>query len=96
MLKSLYQRHKERLEIVTISIDNDFNLFLNYVLENNYDWQFLHYGNQSSVLSEYDVRALPTYFLIDPEGKLSISPAPSPSENIEKYLFEIMRDNNDL
>jgi len=51
---------------------------------------------QPEVLKEYDIRAFPTYFLIGPDGKLILSPAPSPAEDFEQRLFEIMKARGDL
>jgi len=56
----------------------------------------LHFSNQPDIIREYDVRAYPTYFLIDKEGKLVYSPAPTPSENFETKLFNVMKSNGDL
>jgi hypothetical protein len=54
------------------------------------------YDRQPDVLKEYDIRAFPTYFLIGPDGKLILSPAPSPSEDFESELFEVMKARGDL
>jgi hypothetical protein len=56
----------------------------------------LHYGNQSSIIREYDIRAFPTYYLIDRNGKLAISPAPSPAEEFEARFFKLLREKGDL
>ncbi|MDP4226874.1 MAG: hypothetical protein Q8910_10895, partial [Bacteroidota bacterium] len=61
-----------------------------------YTWTFLYCGNQTSLLKEYNIRAFPTCYLINPDGKLSISPAPLPSENIELTIFSAMRSRGDL
>jgi hypothetical protein len=68
----------------------------NYVKNTGLNWTFLHFGNQPSILEEYDIRAYPTYYLIGPDGKLLLSPAQSPGENFEQYLFEIMRSRGDI
>jgi hypothetical protein len=67
-----------------------------FLAKNKYDWKFLLYDRQPGVLKDYDIRAYPTYFLIGPDGKLILSPAPSPSENFESRLFEIMKARGDL
>lgn len=90
-LKKLYLKHKERLNVITILADDNFNESKKFITGKQLPWTFLHYGNQPQVLKEYDIRALPTYFLISPEGKMAISPAPSPAENFELVLFNEMR-----
>lgn len=95
-LNNLYNKHKDRLQIVTIIVDNDKDALKSFLQRSNYPWLFLHYGNQSSVIKEYDIRAFPTYYLIDPQGKLAISPCPSPLEDFEGYFFKILRSRGEI
>lgn len=96
MLAELYRKHKDRLVILTIATDPQEEILKQFLIKNNYSWQFLHYDNQPTVLKEYDIRAFPTYFLIGPDGKLILSPAASPSENFEQRFFEILKSRGDL
>jgi len=96
LLASLHQRHKERLTIVTIATDPQEEVLRQFLTSNKYDWIFLHYDRQPDILKEYDVRAFPTYFLIGPDGKLIYSPAPSPAEDFEQKLFDVMKSRGDL
>jgi peroxiredoxin len=96
LLQDIYQRHHQKLVVVTISTDPYNTSFDQFRSKNNYQWVFLYYGHQPSVIKDFDIRAFPTYFLIGPDGKLIYSPAPSPSENFEIKLFEAMRDRGDL
>jgi hypothetical protein len=96
MLESLYEKHKDILEIVTIIVDNDDDIINSFLKRSNYQWTFLHYGNQSSIIREYDIRAFPIYYLIDREGKLAMSPAPSPGEEFEARFFKLMRSKGEL
>lgn len=96
MLNTLYERHKDLMEIVTILVDNDYDVINSFLKRSNYPWTFLHYGHQVSVIKEYDVRAFPTYYLIGPEGKLELSPASSPGEEFEARLFKLLRQKGEL
>jgi peroxiredoxin len=96
MLTTLHQKHKDRLVILTIATDPMEEILRQFLAKNKYDWKFLHYDNQPSVIRDYDIRAFPTYFLIGPDGKLIFSPADSPAENFEQKLFEAMRSRGDL
>ena len=95
-LSGIFQRHKERLTILTIATDPMDEVLRQFLTRNKYDWTFLLYDMQPEVLKEYDIRAFPTYFLIGPDGKLILSPAPSPAEDFEQRLFEIMKARGDL
>jgi peroxiredoxin len=96
MLTTLYQKHKDHLTILTIATDPMEEILRQFLAKNKYDWKFLHYDNQPSVIRDYDIRAFPTYFLIGPDGKLILSPADSPAENFEQKLFDVMRSRGDL
>ena len=96
MLEALYAKHKDILEIVSIIVDNDYNIIDSFLERSKYEWTFLHYGNQSSIIREYDIRAFPTYYLIDRQGKLAMSPAPSPGDEFEARLFQLMRSRGEL
>lgn len=88
-LRVLQKRLGDRLSIVTILVDDSFENMEKLVTDNEYPWIFLHFSNQPQVLKEYDIRAYPSYFLIGPEGKLILSPAPSPAENFESTFLRI-------
>lgn len=95
-LQWLKNKHAGYLEIVTILLDENLESMQEFLTIRPYDWPFLFYGNTPKIMKEYDVRTFPTYYLIDREGKLILSPAPSPSENFENALFRIMRANKEL
>ena len=96
MLADLYQKHRERLVILTVATDPQEEVLKQFLMKNNYNWIFLHYDRQPEILKDYDIRAFPTYFLIGPDGKLVFSPALSPAENFEQKLFEAMKLRGDL
>lgn len=90
-LQRLYEKHNKYLEIVSIVIDDDVQVVKDFVVRSGYSWKFLHFGNHPEVLQEYDIRTFPTYYLIDHEGKLSMSPAATPNEAFEGRLFKELR-----
>ncbi len=96
LLSGIYERHKERLEIITISVDPIHGINKDFLKTRNWIWKFLFYGNQPRVIDEYDIRAYPTYFLIGPDGELIYSPCPAPSENFESMLYQAMKARGDL
>lgn len=96
ILQKLYEKHKQMLEIVTICVDNDKNDITNLLKNTGYDWTFLHYGNKPEVVKDFDIRAYPTYFLIGPDRKLLLSPAPSPQEDFEIKFFKLLRSKGEI
>ena len=92
VLKRIYDRYKGLCLFVTILTDTDIDKAKKYIAQKSLKWTFLFAKPNDKVLSDYKVTAFPTYYLIDPYGMLVMSPAPSPSENIEKYLFKIIEN----
>jgi peroxiredoxin len=88
-LKVLQQRLQGRLKILTILVDDSFQSMQDLMKNNPYPWTFLHFSNQPQVIDDYDIQTYPSYFLIDPEGKLILSPAPSPAENFEATFRQL-------
>jgi peroxiredoxin len=96
LLEKLYEKHKRRIEIVTISVDKDISDLEIFLDQTKYSWTFLHYGNKPDIIKDFDVRAYPTYFLIGPDRRLITSPAASPKENFEIQLFNLLRSRGEL
>ena len=95
ILKNLQDKHKKHFQVVIIS-NNSFDAMARYAEHHDYPFIFLHYGNQKEVLRDYRIRAMPTYYFIDPEGRLSISPAAPPSENAEEQIYRRMKSDGAL
>jgi hypothetical protein len=46
------------------------------------------------IMEDYHVKALPSYFLIDPYGKIILSPCPGPDGNFESTFISILKERN--
>ncbi len=91
ILNTLQEKYKDILSIVSISVDESFDNTLFYKEKKELNWTFLHDENNPGILKKYNIKAYPTYYLIDPEGKILLSPAPSPEENFEIIFFEVLK-----
>ncbi|MDR1154998.1 MAG: TlpA family protein disulfide reductase [Bacteroidales bacterium] len=87
LLEKLYRDHGKWLQIVVVSVDDRLSSMRNFRNRNGYRWDFLHFANDPDILKKYDVRIFPTCYLIDPEGKLALSPAPAANEDLERSLW---------
>ena len=74
-LNVMHQKMKRDLVILTIVMDKDPSLMKSIIDENKFKWDFLHYANQPNIYFNYNLKALPTYYLIDPNGNLKLSPS---------------------
>ena len=96
LLNDLNSRYSKDLAIVTILVDDNRQAMKDLLKTNNYTWTFLHYSSHPEIINEYEVKAYPSYCLIGPDGKLIASPAPSPMEGFEQYLYKTMRGRGDI
>ncbi|MDR2651781.1 MAG: TlpA family protein disulfide reductase [Prevotellaceae bacterium] len=90
LMKQLSKKFGEKINFVSICIDSKADIE-NFITTEQIDWTFLLCDNSKDIIKKYDVRTFPTYYLIDKNGKLLKSPAPSPSENIYQ-VFEGLKD----
>lgn len=91
LLARLQRQFGERLQIVAICADIRYESMVHYAQTSGYKWPFVYCGGDPRVVADYDVRSYPTYYLVDPEGKLLLSPAPGPQEGLGRVLFEQWR-----
>ncbi len=94
LLKVLYDKHKTSFRVISICIDDDFDKAIKLFNDNGYEWMLLSYKNQPGIITDYKIKAYPSYFLIDPKGKLVMSPAAGPAENFEWRFFTYTKNAN--
>ena len=95
-LQSYYEKHAAYLNVVTIMASEEKSELEEFMKRNGYKWKALHYEFQPGVLTDYQVRAYPTAYLIDRDGKLLLSPAMLPTDGFEQQLFRIMRSRGEI
>jgi len=95
-LQSYIEKHAAYLNVVTVMTSEDRDKLDDFMRRNGYSWTVLHFEGQPGVLDDYMIRAYPTAYLIDRDGKLLLSPATIPSEGFEQQLFRIMRSRGEI
>ncbi|MCK4880046.1 MAG: TlpA family protein disulfide reductase [Bacteroidales bacterium] len=95
-LQSYIDKHASYLNVVTVMVSEERSKLEDFMRRNSYSWKVLHYEGQPGVLNDFMVRAYPTAYLIDRDGKLLLSPATLPSEGFEQQLFRIMRSRGEI
>ena len=101
VLEQYYKTMNKEMEIVTVVMDENIDAIEELLKKNPYKWDFLHFASYPQLIDLYDLQALPAYFLIDPEGRLNMSPAPAPGENFlerfavhfREYRIDFLRRN---
>lgn len=93
LIRPLYDKYKNKVAFVSVSADADFNKMLMFVnLKRDYIWTFLHIGDQSEVLSNYDVRSYPLFVLIDKTGKIYKYPADLPGSGLDAAIETMIQE----
>lgn len=91
IMPELYKKYGDRIQFISISIDKDEEVVKQFLLKHpKYNWTFLHYGNDK-IKEDYNIKAIPTYFLINPQGYFMQVPADAPSGNIEETFYSISK-----
>ena len=92
VIPSLKKQYGERITFVSISTDKSNFSLKNFCDKNpKYDWTFLYDNTNGKLKTNYEIRSLPTYFLIDPDGKFVQVPADSPDEDIDRVFYDITK-----
>jgi thiol-disulfide isomerase/thioredoxin len=90
ILKSVYEKYKDTLQIVSIMIDfEQANLYHFVNSHKEFNWTFLHFGGNFSFIDAYNVYGLPLGVLIDDQGKIVFYPAKSPNQGLLTQLFSL-------
>jgi len=89
---SIEKRVHQVLTIVSVSLDDDFNNASELWKSKGYTWELLNGSKQKQIIADYNATLTPAFYLINPEGKLQLSQAPSPSHGFEPTFLRILRD----
>jgi len=75
-LKNVYNKHKNKLEFIAISIDTDKKAYEDFLSKNQIDWINCTdlMGWESKTVKDFDVFATPTMFLLDKNKKILSKP----------------------
>lgn len=90
-LSGIQRKYKRDMIVVGIMTDEESNKLDNYFGKKKIEWTMLSYNIMQSVVLDYGVESLPSYFIIDPDGRIAVSPAPAPTENFESVIASEMK-----
>ena len=85
-LSGLQRKYRRDMLVVGIMTDEESDKLGPFFKNKKIEWTVLSYNYMQSVVLDYGVESLPTYFIIDPEGRVAVSPAPAPTENFEQAI----------
>ena len=91
---SLEKKLRQVLRVVSVAVDDDFENAAKLWKTKGYQWELLNGSKQKQLIINYNASITPAFYLIDPNGELKLSQAPSPSYGFEPLFIKIFRDFN--
>jgi len=81
LIPDLKTKYGKYIEFISICLDEDPKALNRFLKQNpTYDWHFAHYEGDLTLLENYNVRSVPCYYLIGPDGEMidanALRPAP--------------------
>lgn len=90
VMNMLHKTYGDKINFISINLDEDSQNMKDFVAKNKYPWSFLHYGNDYKIRENYNVLTVPTYFILDENGRIIEANTQDPTE-IEKKLYQLTR-----
>lgn len=82
LIADLKQKYGNYVEFVSFSTDKTESDFKSYMKKHqDYQWNIIYLGENHELIKQFNVVAIPQYFLIDQDGFIAMAPAKSPSPN---------------
>ena len=89
LMNTWVSKYGNRLEMISINIDDSGKEDQYYMKRKNYPWNFVHYSCQPDILNDYEVTSAPLYVLIDQQGNIAEYPAKAPSQGLEESIKKL-------
>ena len=90
--EQLFRKYGDKVMFVSICMDDDTLNFKGFIKQNpTYKWTILYGGKNKKLIEQYNVKSMPVYYLISPDGYLLQSPASKPDEGIEFKFNQIFK-----
>ena len=92
VITSFKKQYGERISFVCISNDKTNAELKDFCTKNpKFDWLFLYDNSNGQLKTNYEIKSLPSYFFINPEGDFVQVPAESPDGDIDRAFFDIVK-----
>jgi peroxiredoxin len=91
---SIEKRLRQVLTVVAVATDENFEDASKLWKSKGYKWELLNGSKQKQLTMSYNASITPAFYLIDPDGLLKLSQAPSPSHGFEPLFLKLLRDYN--
>ncbi len=89
-LDGLLNEFNGKLEVLTIVKEAGFQETSTYAEDRTFEWPVLNLGSDILLLESYNIRAFPSYLLLNPDLSIAMAIAPLPSEGLNLYIKRSM------
>lgn len=94
IIETFSEKYRLDIEFVTIIINGNIGEMRNFMIENEYNWNFLHYGYNKNIRDVFRADVIPKYILIDPYNKIILPSAPPPGDKFRVAFRKILQSSN--
>jgi hypothetical protein len=91
-LVSIGKKLNSILTIVPVSLDQNFQDAVRLWGEKKYPWDLAKAIESEKIMADYQIKSVPTFYLISPENRMLLAPALPPSHNFESLFLKILRE----
>lgn len=92
VIKDLHNKYGKHIAFISINMDDEDEKLTNYLsTHKDYNWTFLYGSDDNRLAEEYKLVSLPTFYLINEEGKFHIQNVQKPSEGLETMLYKLFQ-----
>lgn len=90
-LAELHHQWQDSVQLITVSTKDQLASHRKRFEEHRYDWPLLNLGNDILLLERYEVRTFPEYFIILPDTKIGLAPAPNPERTLGEKVTKLLK-----
>ena len=90
-LADLHRQWQDSVQLITVSTKDQLASHRRRFDEHRYDWPLLNLGNDILLLEQYEVRTFPEYFIILPDTKIGLAPAPNPDRSLRENVTKLLK-----
>lgn len=93
LLKKLDEQFSDDLSIVLILEDDKIEENRELLTPEDFYWTVLRGSTRKGIYESFNVKTMPSYFLVDPQGRMAGSLAPWPDEDFDLYFAKVLQSS---
>lgn len=70
IMQKLYEEHSNEIFLLGIFLDEDYTDFKYFIEDARYEWNMVHFDYQYDLIRYFNLRTIPRYILVAPDGKI--------------------------